>query len=762
MEEGGDDGKVQVFARIRPMGHVDCTPAVQTDARSQAVHVLLASDSTHPAAEAHEFRFDGVFDSGNSQGDVFECVGAPVLQGLLRGLNGTILAYGQTGSGKTHSLLNPGCDQDDAGLLPRLVKDLFGSLAADRSSDYRVEAAAMQVYNEQLDDLLHQRHQSGEGMGIHVQNGGIVSDLTWVDCPDAKALKRVFSRARANLIYAETRMNKTSSRSHAIFQIRLTRQIESKCKTCTCARLSVVDLAGSERIKKSGVEGVHFREATAINKSLLALGNVVSALAARKRHVPFRDSNLTRILEGCLGGNCKTAMLVCASPAQEHVHETLCSLEFASRAMNIEVHARVNRIVAVHTDPSPTHSQTEAEVIDYKVGIALQVEHAHKTLLEVTLRAELAEARAIAVEAAIAKRERDVFAAESALQAESNKSSDHATGLEAELTREKRFAADSLTRLRKQAEEAKQLTERLEMKLVDCTKELHARSEELCLRSAELEEARSTLEKREAEIIDLECHHRSEIGELHSALRNAECRVEVFEKMVIDARIDTEKAIAQAQKASETLEADFVTKERERLDNQYKETLESQKMNFEAKLEAGLQSMEAQLSDAKRRSEAELGRRFMLVEGREQDAQKIVQLQEQVDKLFRDLEFRRREVDGHRRRLKLYDTCGRSLAQGDSSRGSSRCSSAPVTPPSMSRDLQEKDELEPTESTNKRRLVPLTASADKLINPRPSDSTRCLPALATKSSAVPPVMRSRGQKGKHMPLEWSSLRNSFA
>merc|ERR1719181_2417554 len=117
--------------------------------------------------------------------------------------------------------------------------------------------------------------------------------------------------------------------------------------SCMTARLSIVDLAGSERVKRSGVEGAQFREATAINKSLLAFGNVVSALAAKRTHVPFRDSKLTRILDGSIGGNCKTALLVCASPAVDSASETINSLEFASRAMRVEVNAKVNETVEV-------------------------------------------------------------------------------------------------------------------------------------------------------------------------------------------------------------------------------------------------------------------------------------------------------------------------------------------------------------------------------------------------------------------------------
>merc|ERR1719181_1905248 len=115
--------------------------------------------------------------------------------------------------------------------------------------------------------------------------------------------------------------------------------------SCMTARLSIVDLAGSERVKRSGVEGAQFKEATAINKSLLAFGNVVSALAARKAHVPVRDSKLTRILDGSMGGNCKTALLVCASPSMESANETLNTFEFASRAMRVQVNAKVNETV---------------------------------------------------------------------------------------------------------------------------------------------------------------------------------------------------------------------------------------------------------------------------------------------------------------------------------------------------------------------------------------------------------------------------------
>merc|ERR1719492_449487 len=143
-------------------------------------------------------------------------------------------------------------------------------------------------------------------------------------------------------------MNRVSSRSHAVFQMRVTRHPHGKPHTeRTRARLCVVDLAGSERVKKSGVKGKHFKEAMAINRSLLALGNVVNALAAKKSHVPFRNSKLTRILDGSIGGKCRTALLVCVSPDATHMLETVGSLEFAARAMCVEVDPKNNRSTSV-------------------------------------------------------------------------------------------------------------------------------------------------------------------------------------------------------------------------------------------------------------------------------------------------------------------------------------------------------------------------------------------------------------------------------
>jgi kinesin family protein 5 len=202
-----------------------------------------------------------------------------------------------------------------------------------------------------------------------------------------------FQRGRNNLVYAETKMNKSSSRSHAVFQIKISKRSRATSRAmvggggkvemkATFGKLTVVDLAGSERIKKSGASGAQFKEATNINGSLLAFGNVVQALAEKKKFIPYRDSKLTRILEDSVGGNCKTSLLVCCSPSVESSDETVCTLDFASRAARIEITATINE-TTVMVDAKSLIADAAGEGLD----TALKEKHREMSELENKLRA---------------------------------------------------------------------------------------------------------------------------------------------------------------------------------------------------------------------------------------------------------------------------------------------------------------------------------------------------------------------------------------
>lgn len=295
--------------------------------------------------ENRDFAFDAVFPECARNADVFERIGAPVVEDCLKGYHGTIVAYGQTGSGKTHSLLQDG---EDAGIFQRLALRLFERVSIKGGFSHTIAFSAVQIYNEQADDLLHVNYRQGKGHNLTIHSGGDIPGLTWKSCENADEMITYLALSRSNVVLAETSMNKMSSRSHAVLQIRINKVAEDYSPTSDSRRagttgaclLTVVDLAGSERTKKSGVDGVHLKEASLINKSLLAFGNVVNALATKKSHVPVRESKLTRILEGSIGGNCKTVLLVCLSLDGCHVQESLGSLELGARAMGVEVDAK--------------------------------------------------------------------------------------------------------------------------------------------------------------------------------------------------------------------------------------------------------------------------------------------------------------------------------------------------------------------------------------------------------------------------------------
>ena len=377
--------RVRVYARVRPAGAKEGGQAAVGAAKDgRTLRFLgerpaLMRDSVDSAisgsggaisrsAAGREFTFDGVFGEGATQADVFKELGAPLLQDVLNGYDACALAYGQTGAGKTFSLLNSGeGDREGAstGLLPRLAAGLFVGVDCDPRHVYSVEVSMCQVYCEQVDDLLKPKSTNLKLVQRSDRDkaGWEVKGLTWFECSSPEFLLSVIRNGQRRIVYAETQLNKHSSRAHAVIQLRVTRRRRMasvaegadlhaslereegsgrRAVRATVGRLTVVDLAGSERVKRSLAEGARMREAQNINTSLFNIGCVVNALATRAAHVPFRDSVLTRLLEGQLRGNCNTRMLVCVSPTAVNAGESLGTAEFAARAMRIETAAVQN------------------------------------------------------------------------------------------------------------------------------------------------------------------------------------------------------------------------------------------------------------------------------------------------------------------------------------------------------------------------------------------------------------------------------------
>ena len=429
-------GRVAVALRTRPpkgaaRGELPSRLCARFSAEDRQVTLLENKGGHGPfSGGAHRreekvLSYDAVLGHDASQLEVYEALGRPVLEDVIQGYHGCVLAYGQTGAGKTHSLLNMAeKSADDAGLLPRIVADLFVGLSADWRGIYTVKVGMFQIYNEQVDDLL-KPGKTNLRVKQSVHGGWEVEGLSWYTCRTPEYLMQVVRNGRKRLIYAETHMNKHSSRSHAVVQIRLIRNdraalhsLESSTGDLEGAKregriqvsqrlgqLTVVDLAGSERVKKSHSEGMRLTEAKNINTSLLAFGNCVQALASRKPYVPYRESTLTKVLETSLSGNCRTALLVCVSPEEAHASETMSSLEFVSRAMRIETDPQIQE-ATVDVDAGDLAKQLAS---GFKSEALKEIEEENwkfeKAAIEAESIAQAAAARAAAAESKAAEQE---------------------------------------------------------------------------------------------------------------------------------------------------------------------------------------------------------------------------------------------------------------------------------------------------------------------------------------------------------------------
>eukprot|EP00927_Polykrikos_kofoidii_P082743 TRINITY_DN8306_c0_g1_i1.p1 TRINITY_DN8306_c0_g1~~TRINITY_DN8306_c0_g1_i1.p1 ORF type:complete len:726 (-),score=72.44 TRINITY_DN8306_c0_g1_i1:123-2300(-) len=293
-----------------------------------------------------DFQFDNMFQPNATQEDVYTAVGAPIVEGVINGFNGAILAYGQTGSGKTHTMLGPNgakalidggeIDFASIGLIPRSLQALV-DYAQSSEGAVQLTAAYVEIYKEAIIDLLSPG-SGGEALWTGSRSDDTIT-LPGVTQTPMGSVRQALECMRAgnkNRHVAETKMNRHSSRSHAAFIVTV---VNSSGRF---AQLYLVDLAGSERVMKTDVRGKQLDEAKDINKSLLALGQVIWALAHKQKHVNYRDSKLTLMLRNCLGGNARTAIVVACSPHETNANETLSSMRFGARASLIENVARMN------------------------------------------------------------------------------------------------------------------------------------------------------------------------------------------------------------------------------------------------------------------------------------------------------------------------------------------------------------------------------------------------------------------------------------
>ncbi|XP_075057178.1 kinesin-like protein KIF3C isoform X2 [Mixophyes fleayi] len=291
------------------------------------------------------FTFDAVYDANSKQADLYDETVRPLIDSVLQGFNGTIFAYGQTGTGKTYTMQGFWAELDKRGVIPICFDHIFTHISRSQNQQYLVRASYLEIYQEEIRDLLCKDQYKKLELKENPDSGVYIKDLSSFVTKNVKEIEHVMNLGNQARSVASTNMNEHSSRSHTIFVITI------ECSELgvdgeehiRVGKLNLVDLAGSERQSKTTVNGERPKEASKINLSLSALGNVISALVdGRSTHIPYRDSKLTRLLQDSLGGNAKTIMVATLGPASHHFDETLSTLRFANRAKNIKNKPRIN------------------------------------------------------------------------------------------------------------------------------------------------------------------------------------------------------------------------------------------------------------------------------------------------------------------------------------------------------------------------------------------------------------------------------------
>ncbi|XP_031214447.1 kinesin-like protein KIF27 isoform X4 [Mastomys coucha] len=336
---------VKVAVRIRPLLCKEVLHNHQVCVRDipNTQQIIIGRDRV--------FTFDFVFGKDSTQDEVYNTCIKPLVLSLIEGYNATVFAYGQTGSGKTYTIGGghvASVVEGQKGIIPRAIQEIFQSISENPSIDFKIKVSYIEVYKEDLRDLL-ELETSMKDLHIREDEKGNTVIVGAKECQvesveDVMSLLQVGNSARHT---GTTQLNEHSSRSHAIFTINVC-QIEKNTEAAEArewyshrhivSKFHFVDLAGSERVTKTGNTGERFKESIQINSGLLALGNVISALGDPRRkssHIPYRDAKITRLLKDSLGGSAKTVMITCVSPSSSDFDESLNSLKYANRARNI-------------------------------------------------------------------------------------------------------------------------------------------------------------------------------------------------------------------------------------------------------------------------------------------------------------------------------------------------------------------------------------------------------------------------------------------
>lgn len=330
-------GNIRVMCRVRPVLEESEGTAAELDFPDDKTSAQISVKGPEErnalgktSSKTYPFEFDRVFTPQIHNEEVFGEI-AQLVQSALDGYNVCIFCYGQTGSGKTYTMSSPD------GMIPRATKMIYDTVnkLKEKSWTYTMEGNFVEVYNEELHDLLTSAKEAEGKRKPEIRHDEVRRTTTVVNCKSVSldsedTVEQMLKHAQNNRSVAATKANERSSRSHSVFILKLIGENSATHERCE-GTLNLVDLAGSERLKHSGAEGDRMKETQNINKSLTCLGDVIEALGKGNGHIPYRNSQLTYLLKNSLGGNSKTLMFVMVSPLEAHLKETLTSLRFATK-----------------------------------------------------------------------------------------------------------------------------------------------------------------------------------------------------------------------------------------------------------------------------------------------------------------------------------------------------------------------------------------------------------------------------------------------
>eukprot|EP01063_Lacrimia_lanifica_P023970 TRINITY_DN3188_c0_g1_i6.p1 TRINITY_DN3188_c0_g1~~TRINITY_DN3188_c0_g1_i6.p1 ORF type:complete len:2097 (+),score=1012.55 TRINITY_DN3188_c0_g1_i6:162-6452(+) len=345
---GGDEKEDEipqrclVYARLRPTKALD---GIGKDGVYQLVHcnkkkIILGT----PEEPIKTFNFDGSFTPANTQEEIFNEVAVASLDHVLKGFTSAIMCYGQTGTGKSYTMSHKSPGQE--AIIPRSANYLFAKIKDMPTKEFHLSAHFVQIYRDTLSDLMvDPKEKQKVDIRFQDKTGVEIVNCTEVPVTSTEQFMAMYEEGDARRVVRPTKMNPDSSRGHTALVLYVkSKSVDPNDMSMPAnGKITFIDLAGYERFEKTGLKDpVHIDEAKKINASLLALGYVVTALSNGDKHVPWRNSKLTRLLQDSIGGKSRSTIVITCGPASTNLHESQNSFDFGNRAMAVKVAAKLD------------------------------------------------------------------------------------------------------------------------------------------------------------------------------------------------------------------------------------------------------------------------------------------------------------------------------------------------------------------------------------------------------------------------------------